>query len=957
MAPRFFSRRTLNPSSVNTSSANQLQRKKGFFKYALTAVFTLPFIFATTLTEPLISTASALEKAKQKAKLEQKEQIPQRFIEEAKQYFTKRNSAYYWNPPPPPSAETLEAFAFLLFKMQLNPEREGVAEILLGIASGEQRNYLPKIAEFLSKFNTRPKLAKALAEGLHFHCDSGYRLKTFPALLEVLSSQDAFLLFLSYKHKPECAKTIIQDLGEMLRTLENESAAEDALKCLLKYSKLPEVAVFITTQLKEAAWQVLRTETPASFHPARISNFKKFLAQFDSKEVVDCIMHFEINPFAAYALTEELSTLILFSKDRKSAQAVAQIISSSHLVYVCVSKLNDFPEAGAVFMKLLFKVARETESTKTLNSFAQFFCSQSICDCLSLFSSNQKLSKSIAELLCTRMKIGTRSIPSEKDVSDLLTLFSGLGESHEVAEALASHLVWLNKHSDLEHAKELTASFSSGAFKGLLITFKDAPEESVRITSSLAKVRFYAENEMLFNTAILCLSKYEVKQAVEVAHSFEKITETLRDPRLLAAAVGCYFRYKDNPELASSISSIINKLLTDSDSRSQEFLTIALKSLSQISASSAGGEAVWLMDNLIAECWYYLRGSLSNEAKIEELVNWLSSKENLLFLEENQDSWQYIRKYISRWISSFDFFHWSSETKSERLEREERVRTYIQDALDSFDTLRRSGGFKFFKTLEDHYGITCFRRYPFPALQELHNNINRRQTEKPLFVMALAKQDLPRSGLPVGDENEFLANLTGILDMRLMEAGSDTDFLKYARKMHETYGKFDSLLISGHGNLKGISLGSREDDAGYLSFEDASLFTELNAMMKPNAFVILFSCSTGNSYGDKIANEAGETISGYWIMSIAQRISQLMPNALVFAPREDVSGVDVQTDAKGIKSLQFRFGECFWFRGLSDTNYEHSAVYFRGADITEEAKENPRAFLDAQLAGETEPKK
>ncbi len=189
--------------------------------------------------------------------------------------------------------------------------------------------------------------------------------------------------------------------------------------------------------------------------------------------------------------------------------------------------------------------------------------------------------------------------------------------------------------------------------------------------------------------------------------------------------------------------------------------------------------------------------------------------------------------------------------------------------------------------LHEKFGIEYFGRYPKEVLEELLRSghpHNRRFA--PVAFSVYNKDDW--NGAFYHDGHIF-AKLMKTHTLFAIEVASDK---KIPEKMGETlkwvrsiYGNTVSLgmrtisvlVIGGHGNPGGISLGNYSSSRARISSSDMRMFRDLKKHFVKQPTVILVSCSTGKSEH-----------------SIGARISKVL-GARLFAPKKDgnISGIKV----------------------------------------------------------------
>jgi len=118
------------------------------------------------------------------------------------------------------------------------------------------------------------------------------------------------------------------------------------------------------------------------------------------------------------------------------------------------------------------------------------------------------------------------------------------------------------------------------------------------------------------------------------------------------------------------------------------------------------------------------------------------------------------------------------------------------------------------------------------------------------------------------------------------QADNSKDFIEIARRAYQRNGGFDIAVLAGHGNA---------DSAVCVSIEDKAAFTELAKMAKPEATVLLASCSGAAFYPDAIYQRSlvGQSSS----INVAAAMQESMPSARVVAANDLIGQALLRYDA------------------------------------------------------------
>lgn len=188
--------------------------------------------------------------------------------------------------------------------------------------------------------------------------------------------------------------------------------------------------------------------------------------------------------------------------------------------------------------------------------------------------------------------------------------------------------------------------------------------------------------------------------------------------------------------------------------------------------------------------------------------------------------------------------------------------------------------------LREEYGLYHLTRYPTDVLRHMLDE-PARVKDRRLCVMVYADAD--HNGA-LASSWDLANRLHEYLDLRIIEADSESALINGLEKMFDRFGAIDALILQGHGTPECINLGCRyrkasykDQDELYLDLTDDAVILRIKSFLaKGEVDAGLIACLTGS----------GEN-------SLAEKLSDSWDMATVFAPYNATSPYDVVVSPDG----------------------------------------------------------
>lgn len=146
--------------------------------------------------------------------------------------------------------------------------------------------------------------------------------------------------------------------------------------------------------------------------------------------------------------------------------------------------------------------------------------------------------------------------------------------------------------------------------------------------------------------------------------------------------------------------------------------------------------------------------------------------------------------------------------------------------------------------IEEEYNLELYGRYRTDTLEYLYNNIGKRTEAKTKVLVILSKFD--STGAFFGDKELYGGVINNNMELRIIEAGNETEFIELAEKMNNRYGPFGIIIIGGPGKPTKIRLGVGGDESNFLDITDSEVIKRLQPVIEKDGDLVLMACSTGD---------------------------------------------------------------------------------------------------------------
>jgi hypothetical protein len=160
------------------------------------------------------------------------------------------------------------------------------------------------------------------------------------------------------------------------------------------------------------------------------------------------------------------------------------------------------------------------------------------------------------------------------------------------------------------------------------------------------------------------------------------------------------------------------------------------------------------------------------------------------------------------------------------------------------------------------------------------------RSDKPLALVVYNREVLYDGAF---SEADIIATLARTHRLVVTEAHGVPTFLDGASKAHQRNGKFDIVVLCGHGN---------EAQASVFDIADTNAFAELGTMLTPEATVLLASCS-GAHFNPWFVQTRID--GGHRTIHVAAAMQAAMPSARVVAASDLITKAMVRYDAAATK--------------------------------------------------------
>jgi hypothetical protein len=160
------------------------------------------------------------------------------------------------------------------------------------------------------------------------------------------------------------------------------------------------------------------------------------------------------------------------------------------------------------------------------------------------------------------------------------------------------------------------------------------------------------------------------------------------------------------------------------------------------------------------------------------------------------------------------------------------------------------------------------------------------RSAKPLALVVYNREVLYDGAF---SEADIIATLARTHRLVVTEAHGVPTFLDGASKAHQRNGKFDIVVLCGHGN---------EEQASVFDIADTNAFAELGTMLTPEATVLLASCS-GAHFNPWFVQTRID--GGHRTIHVAAAMQAAMPSARVVAASDLITKAMVRYDAAATK--------------------------------------------------------
>jgi len=177
--------------------------------------------------------------------------------------------------------------------------------------------------------------------------------------------------------------------------------------------------------------------------------------------------------------------------------------------------------------------------------------------------------------------------------------------------------------------------------------------------------------------------------------------------------------------------------------------------------------------------------------------------------------------------------------------------------LDVSNTLElnKRYGKKSIEKLRSEYNLDFLGRYPMSVLEKMYKN---KRQKKPLGILVFAKNDpLDTFYMSI----KLVKNISEKFDLRIVEVDNETSFSRLLEMMYNKNGKFDFLLIAGHGSADSITLGRKEGSKeDKIDATDEDLLLEIKEYLDLECNVFLVVCKSAGSIAEKISKTLNRTL-------------------------------------------------------------------------------------------------
>jgi hypothetical protein len=157
------------------------------------------------------------------------------------------------------------------------------------------------------------------------------------------------------------------------------------------------------------------------------------------------------------------------------------------------------------------------------------------------------------------------------------------------------------------------------------------------------------------------------------------------------------------------------------------------------------------------------------------------------------------------------------------------------------------------KRMYMEFGIEHFVRYAYrrnsqdnpdasSLLKIAVGNIENHDDERPIFLIATGEADWNGAFRKIDYNTEEFEKSFRIM---IVESGGDIELIKRITHVGAEYGKVALLILSGHGDAKGIRLGSGRNGGNKLDAGDLEKMGKLRHSFASRSQIVLYSCSTG----------------------------------------------------------------------------------------------------------------
>ena|GEM_PF-3986043 len=212
-------------------------------------------------------------------------------------------------------------------------------------------------------------------------------------------------------------------------------------------------------------------------------------------------------------------------------------------------------------------------------------------------------------------------------------------------------------------------------------------------------------------------------------------------------------------------------------------------------------------------------------------------------------------------------------------------------------------GPKMTRRMYREFGIGQFVRYAYrrnsqdnpdaPSLLKIVvGNIENHEDKRPVFLIATGEADWNGAFRKIDYNNEEFEKSFRIM---IVESRKDIELIKRISHVGTKYGKVDILILSGHGDAKGIRLGSGRNEGNKLDAGDLKKMGKLRHSFASRSQIVLYSCSTG-------ALDKG---------GIGHAIARAVKGAEVFAPKHASTHHKIKFDPVSKRIITVEYNNSF----------------------------------------------